>query len=264
MKPTRRHSLHCMRNKLFIAAFAFISLTAHAEGEKFQVTLMLSPSAEWLHFRNSLYAATYNAQWGTKLSYNFGLEYKRFFDPSLSFSTGLLYMNKGFRNDIQASTYGNSSAGQDALGVTLGSVHMIAVPLYLNAHHRLARKVEMIYTAGFAGGYIFSETVRNRYYTEEEIPEQGFLDLSSGKSNVNLFKDYYAGLHFGAGISAYLKSRIVLIVQPMFKLQLNNARDYGGAFSSSDPFSAKLNSFGIDLKVGYFFTKQIRNRRKEL
>jgi len=253
-----------MRKTLLIWTLALSPFFVRAGGEKFQITLMFSPTAEWLHFRNSLNATLYNAEWGTKLSYNFGIEYKRFFDPSLSFSTGLLYMNKGFRNDIQAGAYGNSTQGQDAVGVTLGSVHMIAVPLYLNAHHRLTRKVEMIYTAGVAGGYVFAETVRNRYYTDEEVPEQGFLELKSGKSNVNLFVDYYAGVHFGVGVSAYLKSRIVMVVQPMFKLQLNNARDYSGSFSSSDPFSARLNSFGIDFKIGYFFTKQIRNRRKEL
>lgn len=241
---------------VFLALF-LASATAFAGGEKFQINLLLSPTAEWLYFRNSLNAKTYNDLWGSKLSYNFGIEYKRFFDPSLSFSTGVMYMNKGFRNKIASTTGGE-------VGVTLGSAHIFAVPLYMNIHHDLTRKVEMIYTAGLGVGYLASETVRNRYYTDEEIPDQGFLDVTEGKSNVNLFVDYYIGAHVGVGISAYLKSRIVLVVQPMYKYQLNNARDYFGQFSSNDPFSAKLNSFGIDLKIGYFFSKQIRNRRKEL
>ena len=50
----------------------------------------------------------------------------------------------------------------------------------------------------------------------------------------------------------------------MFQFQINNARDYLGQFASADPFSARLNSFGVDLKLGYFFTKQVRNRRKDI
>lgn len=254
-----------MRGALIIALMAlFLHTEAIGGDEKFQIKIMLSPSAEWLRFGQSVNAPIYNSQFGTKLSYNFGIEYKRFFDPSLSFSTGLLYMNKGFRNAIQAvPTAENPNPGTNDVGVTLGSMHMLAVPLYLNVHHRLRRRLEMIYTAGLAGGYVFSETVRNRYYSGENIPEQGFFDMSEGAAPVNLFVDYYVGLHAGIGILAYLKSRIVLIVQPMYKHQLNNARDYVGQFTSNDPFTARLNSFGVDLKVGYFFTKQIRNRKKE-
>lgn len=247
-----------MRKWVLIFGLMVLAPAAFAGGEKFQINLLLSPTAEWLYFRNSLNAKLYNDLWGSKLSYNFGIEYKRFFDPSLSFSTGIMYMNKGFRNKIP------SSSGAGDAGVTLGSAHIFAIPLYMNIHHDLARRVEMIYTGGLGVGYVASETVRNRYYTEEDVPNQGLLDVAEGTSNVNLFVDYYVGLHVGVGISAYLKSRIVLVVQPMYKYQLNNARDYFGQFASSDPFSAKLNSFGIDLKVGYFFTKQIRNRRKKV
>lgn len=246
-----------MRNAL-LAILLMMSLGARAGGEKFQINLLLSPTAEWLWFNNSYNAELYNAIWGTKVSYNFGIEYKRFFDPSLSLSTGIQYYNKGFRNvDVQAGT-GNKKA------ITLMSAHIVAVPLLLNAHHDITRKVEMIYTAGIAGGYLFQERVRNKNYSDEEAPEQGFLDVRNGSSNVDLFNDLYVGLHLGVGVSAYVKSRVVLVVQPMYKYQINNARDYGGQFVSSDPFSAHLNSFGVDLKVGYFFTKQVRNRRKDI
>ncbi len=250
-------------------AFASICLvilfipTLRAGDEKFQLTLLLSPTAEWVRFGQSINAPLYNNLWGTKLSYNFGFEYKRFFDPSLSLSTGLMYMNKGFRNEILEDPTTNSSGNEGQIGVTLASMHIAAVPLYLNVHHRLKRKVEMIYTAGLAGGWLFAERVRNNYYSGEDTPQQGFFDNSPGATSVNLFKDYYIGAHFGVGISAYVKSRIIMVIQPMYKWQINNARDYFGAFSSSDPFSVRMNSFGIDLKIGYFFTKQISNRKKE-
>jgi hypothetical protein len=65
------------------------------------------------------------------------------------------------------------------------------------------------------------------------------------------------------GISTFIKSRVVLVLQPMFKYQVHNARDFAGQFISSDPFTSHMNSFGVNVKMGYFFTKQIRNRRKD-
>ena len=227
-----------------------------AGDEKYQITLVLSPTAEWLRFSKSVNSAVYNNQWGTKLSYNFGVEYKRFFDPSLSISAAVLYMNKGFRNQIK-------NADGTRAGSALASIHIAAIPLSLNVHHRLRRKVEMIYTAGIVGGYVFSERVRNNYLSNEANPVQGVWDLSEGGVELNLFRDYYVGAHVGIGVSTYIKSRIVMIVQPMYRFQLHDARDFSGQFNSNDPFVARLNSFGIDLKIGYFFTKQIRNRKKQ-
>ena len=237
---------------------------SRAGNEKFQITLLLSPTAEWMRFSQSLNAPLYNSLWGTKLSYNFGLEYKHFIDPSLSFSTGLMYLNKGFRNEILSDPTTTNTGTQDQIGVTLASMHIAAVPFYINMHHRLRRRVEMIYTAGLAGGYLFSELVRNNYYSGEDVPQQGFIDNSAGAAPVNLFVDYYVGAHFGAGISAYIKSQLVLIIQPMYKWQVHDARDFFGAFSSSDPFAVRLNSFGIDFKIGYYFNRQIRNRKEKL
>ena len=257
MKLTQQHIQTSMRS-IIAALMMFISLTATAGGEKFQLNFILSPTAEWLWFNRSPFASTYNDLWGTKISYNFGFEYKRFFDPSLSLSTGVLYMNKGFRNvDPFAGVEGKK-------GVTLMSAHVAAVPVSINIHHDLRHRVEMIYTIGIATGYVFREVVRNKNYSDEEMPEQGILDATNGVSNVNLFNDIYVGAHAGIGISAYLKSRVVLVVQPMFQFQINNARDYFGQFASNDPFNARLNSFGIDLKIGYFFTKQVRNRTKNI
>lgn len=244
--------------KLVLSLFLIWSQTAvWAGSEKFQLTMMLSPTVEWMRFGRSPIADLYNELWGRKLSYNFGLEYKRFVDPSLSLSIGAMYMNKGFRNKIPDIT------GLTSAGVTLASVHIVAVPVSVNIHHSLRRKVEMIYSAGLSGGWLLSETVRNKYYSDEEVPNQGLLDLTKGRSNVNLFNDYYIGAHAGIGISAYIKSRVVLIVQPMYRMQINNARDLQGQFSSSDYFTARLNSFGVDVKLGYFFSKQFRNRKKE-
>lgn len=252
-----------MKRALLASLLVMSVFVSKAGDEKFQLTLLMSPTAEWVRFSQSPNAPIYNKLWGTKLSYNFGFEYKRFFDPSLSLSTGIMYMNKGFRNQILEDATTNNLGTQEQVGVTLASMHIAAVPVYLNAHHRLKRKVEMIYTAGIAGGYLFAERVRNNYYSGESNPQQGFIDNSPGAATVNLFVDYYVGAHVGVGISAYVKSRIVMIIQPMYKLQINDARDFYGAFSSSDPFAVRMNSFGIDFKIGYFFTKQIRNRKKE-
>ena len=246
-----------MRN-LFVVLFCCISLSGIAGGEKFQINFLISPTGEWLWFSGSPNAPSYNALWGKKVSYNFGIEYKRFSDPSLSFSTGVMYMNKGFRN-VDPLT---GPSGKNA--VALYSAHIVAVPLYLNIHQDISRKIEMIYTAGIAGGYIISERVRSGIYSGEDNPEEGLFQFSDTKGNIDLLNDLYIGLHLGVGISAYLKSRIVLVVQPMYKFQLNNAHDYLGIFAPGDPFAARLNSFGVDLKLGYFFTNQIKNRRKDI
>ena len=253
-----RRPIRIYMRKTLVIICLLASTLAQAGGEKFQINFLVSPTAEWLWFSNSANAEIYNNLWGTKVSCNFGMEYKRFVDPSLSFSTGIMYMNKGFRNVDPNAGVGSKN------GVTLMSAHVLAVPIYLNIHQDITRKVEMIYSLGIAGGYLFQERVRNKNYSDEEVPAQGILDATNGVSNVDLFNDVYVGAHAGIGISTYLKSRVVLVVQPMFQFQINNARDYLGQFASADPFSARLNSFGVDLKLGYFFTKQVRNRRKDI
>jgi len=225
---------------------------------KYQILLMANPTLEWVHFRNSASAPFLNDLWGSKLSYNAGFEYKRFVDPSLSFSLGLTYMNKGFRSKESYVT----SGGQSKIGITVADMHVLAVPVYMNIHQRIKRKVEMIYTIGLSGGYLFSERARNKNYTAEDIPENSLLS-GLDPSNVNIFNDLFISADIGVGISTFVKSRVVLVLQPMFKYQVNNARDFSGQFSSSDPFTAHMNSFGVNIKMGYFFTKQIRNRRKD-
>ena len=251
-----------MRRLLNIAIFLAVVSQSWASGEKYHITLQLSPTVEWLRFAKSTNAAAYNSLWGEKLSYNFGIEYKRFFDPSLSFSIGAIYMNKGFRNTIYGIDPDNAGVVKK-IGAALSSAHTVGIPLSLNVHHRLSRRVEMIYTGGLTGGYLISEQIRNKYQTGEETPEDSFLDVRPGRSNSNLYIDWYVGAHAGIGISAFMMKKVVLVVQPMYRMQLNNARDYLGQFASSDPFTAKLNSFGIDFKIGYFFTKQISDRKIE-
>jgi hypothetical protein len=246
--------------KFLLISFLILTTAAQlsAGDGKYQILLMANPTLEWVHFRSSASAPYLNDLWGSKLSYNAGFEYKRFVDPSLSFSVGLTYMNKGFRNKVPYQT----SGGQSDIGYTVGDMHVLAVPLYMNIHHRIKRKVEMIYTVGVSGGYLFAERVRNKNYTAEDIPENSLLSGLDG-SNVNLFNNYYISADLGIGISTFVKSRVVLVLQPMFKYQVHNARDFAGQFVSSDPFTAHMNSFGVNIKMGYFFTKQIRNRRKD-
>ncbi len=251
-----------MRRLLYLAIFFAVASQSFASGEKYHLSLQLSPTLEWLRFAKSVNATAYNQLWGEKLSYNFGIEYKRFFDPSLSMSFGAIYMNKGFRNTIYGEDP-NEPGVVKKIGAALSSVHMVGVPISINIHHRFNRKLEMIYTGGLTGAYLLNEQIRNKYQPGEETPEDGFLDVSPGRSNSNLYVDWYVGAHAGIGVSGYISKRVVLVVQPMYRVQLNNARDYLGLFASNDPFTAKLNSFGIDFKIGYFFTKQIRERNDD-
>src|SRR5262245_12177011 len=94
-KVIRVVSQPSMRRIAILLLCTAFSMPARAGSEKFQLTLMLSPTVEWMHFSKSPNAALYNSLWGQKLSYNFGFEYKRFIDPSMSISFGAVYMNKG-------------------------------------------------------------------------------------------------------------------------------------------------------------------------
>ena len=243
-----------MRKKLLILGLALLHFAAFAGGEKFQINFHISPNGEWLWFSGSPSSSFYNSSFGTKLSYNVGLEYKRFFDPSLSLSIGALYMNKGFRNKDPF----------DPSQITLYSSHMAAVPISLNIHQDITRRTEMIYSLGIVPGYSFSERVRSSLYSGEDNPTEGLFDLADSKGNIDLLNDVYLGAALGIGISTYLKSRVVMVIQPTFKFQLNNAHDYLGIFIPGDPVAMRMNSFGVDFKIGYFFTKQVRNRTKDI
>ena len=247
-----------MKRILVIGLLMLSSLLTMAGDGKYEILFKLNPSMEWVYFRNNYTGVDFNSIWGTKLSYNGGLEYIRFLDPSLSFTIGVDYMNKGFRNKVP---YLNS-ANQNDYGITRGDMHIVSIPLYVNIHQRIKRKVELVYTGGISAGWLFSERVRNKYYTAEDIPENSLLS-NIGESNVNLFNNYFVSLDLGVGISAFVKSRVVLTMQPMLKVQVHDAVDPYGQLYNGDLFSMHMCSFGMNLKAGWFFSKQIRNRRKD-
>jgi len=225
--------------------------------EKYQIKLVVSPSVEWIHFRNDLTGL--NDLFGPKLSYNFGFEYLHFLSPGFSLSTGLQYQNKGFRNETEYLIAGSNETDQ---GITIGSARYATMPFDMNFHIRIAKKTHILISTGLLGGYLVNSTVNNSNYTNEDTPDNGSLfTLSNGKSNIDLFSDWYFGYQAGLGFSKAIKSRMIIVVQPMYRYQFSRAIPLDA--NITQVVSAKLNSFAIDFKVGYYFSRQIRNQQKD-
>ncbi len=225
--------------------------------EKYQITFQLSPSYEALSPRD----ARYRGIFGNKFSYNFGFEYKNFYSPGFSLSVGLDYQNKGFRNVIELNTTDTASTGfSDA--VIIGAARYLALPLDMNFHYHIAEKTEFIFSTGITVAGLLQQTLNGKR-VPEEIPNSTVtaLGAENGKKNIDIFNPLFYGFNISAGFCKYIKSKGVIVVQPKY------TRGLSKALANSAPVSAdytpKLDSFSIDIRIGYYFTRQIKNAKKD-
>lgn len=234
----------------FIAVLVSVFAQVQAAGEKFQITAVFSPSFETYNDRKQPDIFNY------KLSYNVGVNYKHFLAPDFSVSTGILFQNKGFST---RPVYVNSTAG------TEGNIHIsaryLSVPINLEGHLKISEKLDFVMSAGFTGGYLVSESfIGRRINGEEEIKEGVFYTDSEDRQPLDIFNDIYFGLNLGAGFCKYIKSKMVLVIEPTYRRQLNGAIDVNSA--AVGYIEPRLDSWCIDFKIGYYFNKNIRNFRK--
>ena len=227
------------------------SLYGFSTGEKFQITLMFSPSFETYNDRQLPDIFDY------KLSYNIGVEYKHFLAPDFSFSTGLLFQNKGFSTK---PVYLNS--GIDTKGNINISARYLTIPFTFDGHIKLANKLDLILSAGINGGYLVNESfIGRRVNGEEEIQEGIFSTNSEDRQLLDIFSNTYFGVNLGVGLCKYIKSKMVIAVEPFYRRQINDAID--PTSRASGYIEPRLDSFCLDVKIGYYFNKNIRNYRKK-
>ena len=240
-----------MKKTLLSFLLFFSVLFGFASGEKFQITLLLSPSFETYNDRLAPDIFDY------KLSYNIGVEYKHFLAPDFSFSSGILFLNKGFSTK---PVYVNS--GIDTKGNINISARYLSIPFNFDGHIKLTDKLDFIISAGVTGGYLVSESfIGRRVKGDEEIQEGIFSTNSPDRQPLDIFSNTYFGLNLGVGLCQYIKSKMVISVEPYYRRQVNDAIDPTSA--ASGYLKPRLDSFCMDIKIGYYFNKNIRNYRKK-
>lgn len=240
-----------MVKQLFILVFTLFTLGTFAGGDKWQLTLLLSPSLETYNDRAAPDIFDY------KLSYNVGVEYKYFLAPDFSFSTGAMFLNKGFST---RPVYANS--GLETAGNILISARYIGVPFNFNGHFKLTEKLDFIVNAGLTGGYLVNDSfIGRRINGDKELQDPLFEDASDQRQPLDIFSNIYLGWNLGIGFCKYVASKMVIAVEPYYRRQINDAIDPSSA--ATGWVKPRLDSFCLDLKVGYYFNRNIRNYRKE-
>lgn len=243
----------------FVLLIFFFQLSFNSlADEKYQITGQLSPSYETINYRNK----NFRSLGGYKLSYNFGFEYKNFLSPVFSVSTGLQLQNKGFRNVLEF--YSSDSVKIFKDGALVINAYYLMAPLDLNWDIQLFNKTALVLSTGFSAGYLLrQEMVGKRIPSEleQKNPMTG-EPLIPGTEKIDWFKHFYFGWNGGLGITQYIKSKLVLTIQPVYTRQLNKLIDPWGPVRTGET-TPKFDSYAIHFRLGYYFNDQIANYKKE-
>lgn len=229
-----------------------------AADEKYQITGQLSPSYETINYRNK----NFRHLGGFKLSYNFGFEYKNFLSPVFSISTGLQMQNKGFRNIIEF--YSSDSVKIFRDGALVINAYYLMAPIDLNWDIQLLDKTVLVISTGFSAGYLLRQEMTGKRIPAEleQINPVTGRPYEPGTEKIDWFKHFYFGWNGGFGITQYIKSKLVLTVQPMYTRQLNRLIDPWGPVRTGET-TPKFDSYAIHFRLGYYFNDQISNYKKE-
>ncbi len=138
------------------------------------------------------------------------------------------------------------------------------IPFDLNWDIQLLNKTALVVSTGFSTGYLLRQEMVGRRIPEEIAPINPITGeyLDGGKEKIDWFKHFYFGWNAGFGITQYIKSKLVLTVQPMYTRQLNRLIDPYGPIKA-DGTTPKFDSFAIHFRLGYYFNDQIANYKKE-
>ena len=242
---------------LLIAA----TFNSNAGGDKFGIKGILSPTFETMRPGNRYF----KDDWGFKLSYNFGMEYKFYFKPDVSLSTGVLYHDKGYRSiyskiENPDFLYSNS--------VYVISYKYILVPTNLNLHFEVSKKSRLLIVAGMSNGYLIDATGTFKRVSEEQSSalQDQYQDLDVEDNSYSLVpysNKRYTGVNLGFKFSKYIRSKMIIEFGAIYGRQLN--RIYKEDQTAQDPngvayvIRPKFDSIVLDVRLGYFFNKQIKN-----
>lgn len=243
--------------KFFIPLVLLIPKVLFAE-EKYQITGQLSPSYETINYRSK----DFRKLGGYKLSYNFGFEYKNFFSPVFSISSGLQLQNKGFKNILEF--YSSDSVKIFKDGALVINAYYLVAPVDLNWDIHVFTKTAIVLSTGFTGGLLLRQEMVGKRIPEELSQRNPFTgeQLDSGREKIEWFKRFYLGWNGGIGITQYIQSKLVLTVQPVYTRQINKLIDPWGPVRTGDT-TPKFDSFAIHFRIGYYFNDQIANYKKD-
>lgn len=257
--------------KRLIAQFCsiLVLLTIFTNGlsaqEKFQINGVLIPTYEGISMNNVQITNPYTY----RFSYGFGAEMKYFLSPKISTNFGLQFNDRGFLAEPKYAYL------DDSITTTISiSCKYLTIPFDLCINFQPAFRTELFINAGLSYGILLRQTFKGRRVPPElGRPDNGMFEgISNKPSNIKWFDGNYWGVNLGFGVSRYIKSRMVLTVNPGMSFQIDGLLNpqgpvlqtvvtNQGTLTSFDP---KLKSFYLQLKLGYYFSDQIENTKKKL
>ena len=255
-----------MRNNIITLFFVvLISTGGFCGGDKFEVKAIFSPTFETMRPGNRYF----KADWGYKLSYNLGVEYKYYLDPDISFSTGILYQDKGFRT-VYSKNLNPSLLYNNAVFVT--SYKYFMVPTNINLHFETSKKSRFLIVFGLTNGYLWKAKASFKRVSDDQLNviQDSNSNLDKEDISYNLIPYSYrrfTGVNVGFKFSKYIKSKMVFEIGTIYSRQLNKLNKkqvYGIDDNGIEyPLRQKLDAFIFDIRLGYFFNKQIQNSGKD-
>jgi hypothetical protein len=257
-------------SRLRISIFFILSFTilqTSVAQDKFQVNFMVAPSYERVSFRK----INIDNNFYFKYSYNFGAEIKYFFSPKITTNLGLQFNDRGFQARPEFVTSDGTIQTFDDAVVNI-SAKYLTIPFDLHFNFQPAYRTDLFFGTGLGFGILVGQSFRGKRVSAElGRPDNPIFEgVSDQRSNINWFDRTYLSWNFGAGISRYVKSRLVITINPYYSMQLDRARALDGPLVAIDPngiglsIEPKFDSYGVNLKLGYYFSDQIENTKKEL
>jgi hypothetical protein len=248
---------------LFVAILALEGLCG---GDKFEIKGILSPTFETMRPGNRYY----KDDWGYKLSYNFGIEYKYYLKPDISFSTGVLYQDKGYR-----SVYSKNLNPKLLLNnsVFITSFEYIMIPTNFNIHFETSTRSRFLFVFGMTNGYLWKAKAGYKRVSDDEI--SAIKDANSSFNSEDNSYDMlpyakksrrFTGANIGFKFSKYIRSKMVAEVGIIYSRQLNKWKEedpVGYDNGTAYILRPKFDAFIFDVRLGYFFNKQIKNSGKD-
>lgn len=253
--------------RTLITAVSMLVVFSAFAGGKYQINLILAPSYERLSFRNKHVKAPFFY----KFSYNFGGEFRYFIAPDFSLAVGLQFNDRGFRSHpVYRTTDGFIIDDENA--VVNISAKYITVPIEMVFSFEPVFRTEIFINAGIAYGYLVGQTFKGKRLPDEfGVPESSIYNgLSEGRSNIKWFDKSYTSVNIGVGAGWHIRSRLVLTVNPVYYRQIDRLElpFPDGPLITFDPtfgyIKPRLDSFTINLKLGWYFSDQIENTKKKL
>ena len=257
-----------MINKCLILFFSIIIFggLAGISQEKYQFNAVFGPSYENISSRN----ASIDLPFQFKYSYNFGGEIKYYLSPHLSTNIGVQYNNKGFSSNFDYVVSNDTFPSSLRINASY-----LSIPIDLCWNFSPAFRTEYFLNVGINYGVLLGQSFKGqRVPVELGRPDNPLYEgISNEKSNISWFDKNAFGVQAGAGISRYVKSRMVLTFHPTAYFQMDRLINPEGpvqtiAVSNNtglpELYSPKLYSFLLLFKVGYYFSDQIENTKKIL